>query len=331
MSNHFSGASLKFPGDDARLDLTDLYVFPAPDDRDKTVLIIDANPFWSGMSTFPPFLMTSGFHPDAVYRINIDNDGDAQADRAFSFVFSELEGGRQTGTGYYAADSRARQAEPSGDTLIERTPVGFDASATPVQAGDCRLFIGVRSDPFFADPEGYFHGCQFNGQDAFANKNVLSIVLEVPNDMLFGAGPAIGVWATVSLRRDSQLEQVERDGRPSINALMTPNDAKEEYNAGQPADDVAKYLKPWSEMLQDHGYAPDEATAAVLTVLPDILRYDSTRPAAYPNGRLLTDDPFSAAVAFLTHGKCTSSGLRPHDDLLAQFPFVGLPNSLPAL
>jgi hypothetical protein len=46
MSNHFSAANLKFPGDDARLDLTDLYVFPAPDDRDKTVLIIDANSFW---------------------------------------------------------------------------------------------------------------------------------------------------------------------------------------------------------------------------------------------------------------------------------------------
>ena len=149
--------------------------------------------------------------------------------------------------------------------------------------------------------------------------------------MIFGAGPAIGVWATVSLRRDSQLEQVERDGRPSINAPMTPNEAKDEYNAGQPADDVAKYLKPWSEILQDHGYAPDEAASAVLTVLPDILEYDSTQPAAYPNGRLLTDDPFSAAIAFLTHGKCTSSGLRPHDDLLAQFPFLGLPNSLPAL
>jgi hypothetical protein len=26
MSNHFSAAMLKFPGDDARLDLTDLYV-----------------------------------------------------------------------------------------------------------------------------------------------------------------------------------------------------------------------------------------------------------------------------------------------------------------
>jgi hypothetical protein len=30
MSNHFSVAYLKFPGDDARLDLTDLYVFATP-------------------------------------------------------------------------------------------------------------------------------------------------------------------------------------------------------------------------------------------------------------------------------------------------------------
>jgi hypothetical protein len=44
MSNHFSAANLKFPGDDARLDLTDLFVFAAPDNPDKTVLIIDANP-----------------------------------------------------------------------------------------------------------------------------------------------------------------------------------------------------------------------------------------------------------------------------------------------
>jgi hypothetical protein len=30
MSNHFSAAMLKFPGDDPRLDLTDLYVFASP-------------------------------------------------------------------------------------------------------------------------------------------------------------------------------------------------------------------------------------------------------------------------------------------------------------
>jgi hypothetical protein len=30
MSNHFSAADLKSPGGDARLDLTDLFVFEAP-------------------------------------------------------------------------------------------------------------------------------------------------------------------------------------------------------------------------------------------------------------------------------------------------------------
>ena len=40
----------------------------------------------------------------------------------------------------------------------------------------------------------------------------------------------------------------------------------------------------------------------------------------------LMDDAFSARVAFLTHGQVTSQGLEPHDDLLAQFPFLGVPD-----
>ena len=67
MSNHFSAANLQHPGDDPRLDLTDLFVFTAPDDPDRTVLIMDSNPFMKGTE----------FNPDAVYRFNIDNDGDA--------------------------------------------------------------------------------------------------------------------------------------------------------------------------------------------------------------------------------------------------------------
>ena len=35
--------------------------------------------------------------------------------------------------------------------------MGFDAMAAPVQAGPCRLFIGKRSDPFFADADGVLH------------------------------------------------------------------------------------------------------------------------------------------------------------------------------
>lgn len=325
MSNHFSAAYLKFPGDDARLDLTDLYVFQSPDDPDKTVVIMDANPFTSGLSANPPFLMKPEFHPDAVYRINIDNDGDTQADAAFSFVFSEPVNGAQTGTAYYATGSAAREPEPSGEVLVASAPVGFDGTAGPVPAGPCRLFLGVRSDPFFADAEGALHGFEWTGQDAFADRKIQSIVLEVPGGML-GTGPEIGVWATVSVRRDGRLVQVDRGGHPTINPFINPDYAKDEYNAGHPADDVAHYLRPWSEILQKNGYPPDEATAAAGSVLPDILRYDRARPAAYPNGRALADDVFTARIAFLTHGQATSGGLSPHDDLLAGFPYLGPPS-----
>src|SRR6476659_6714525 len=143
MSNHFSAAMLKFPGDDARLDLTDLFLFASPQSAGKTVLILDVNPFMTG----------ADFHPDGVYRINVDNDGDTEADVAFSFVFSESSDGVQTGTVYYARGSQARDAEPVGEVLIEGISVDFDAMTKPVDVGDCRLFIGVRSDPFFADGE----------------------------------------------------------------------------------------------------------------------------------------------------------------------------------
>ena len=223
MSNHFSAANLKSPGDDARLDLTELFVFAAPDNPDRTVLIMDANPFTKG----------DGFHPDAVYRFNIDNDGDALADVAFSFTFSEPHDGRQTATAYYATGSDAQTREPRGEVLIEATPVGLDATAMPVQAGPCRLFIGKRSDPFFADADGVLHwlvdgakgSFQWTGTDTFAGANIFSIALEAPNHLL-GPGPTIGAWITTSLRRDGTLVPMDREGNPSFNPILNPNDLK---------------------------------------------------------------------------------------------------------
>jgi hypothetical protein len=329
MSNHYSAANLRFPGDDARLDFTDLYAFTSPDDPGRTVLIIDVNPFTTGMSAMPPFLMKSEFHPDGIYRINIDTDGDAQADGAFTFVFSQLKDGTQTGTAYYASGSEARRPGPVGDVLIAGTPVGFDAGAAPVTAGPVRLFIGVRSDPFFADADGAFHGFQWTGQDAFADRNILSIALEVPNDML-STDPGIGVWATVSVRRDGEIIQVDRGGHPTINPFVNPNNIKNEYNLRRPVDDIANYLELWSKLLEEHGYSPAEAKEAALIVLPDILRFDRGQPAAYPNGRALTDDVFSARFAWLTNGSVGPDGLEPHDDMLKEFPYLGVPNRYPA-
>jgi hypothetical protein len=331
MSNHYSAANLKFPGDDARLDLTDLFVFPSADHPDKTVLIIDINPYTTGMSAMPPFLMKSEFHPDGIYRINIDTDGDAQADAAFTFVFSELKAGGQTGSVYYATGADARQLAPAGKVLITDTPVGFDADAQPVQAGPVLLFIGVRSDPFFADADGSFHGFKWTGRDAFADRNVLSIGLEIPNDML-SPDPKIGVWASVSVRCDGEIIQVDRGGHPTINPFVSPNNTKNEYNRRQPVDDLVNYLDIWSKFLEANGgYSPEEARKAALIVLPDILRYDRSQSAAYPNGRTVTGDAFSARFAWMSAGKIGSQGLKPHDDLLANFPYLGVPNRYPGV
>ena len=105
MSNHFTGLNLGPPEGDTRLDLTDLYAFQVPSGASRTVLILNCNSFAKG----------AAFHPDAVYRINIDNNGDLETDLALILVFSEPRDGRQRATVYLAIGPEARSAEPAGD------------------------------------------------------------------------------------------------------------------------------------------------------------------------------------------------------------------------
>jgi len=325
MSNHFSADNLKFPGDDRRLDLTDLLVFTSAEDPHKTVIVIDSNPT-SAPPPIPAPVTGPEFYPGAVYRINIDTDGDNHADIAFTFVFSEYRDGVQTGTAWHATGAQARQPEPAGEVLAQSIPVSFDGTPQPIQAGPIRLSAGLRSDPFFADVEGALHGFQWTGHDDFADNNVDSIALEVPSQML--GGGAIGVWASISrYRDDGTLEQLDRGGNPTINPFINPDGEKNLFNSRQPADDVANYLGPWTKILENAGgYTREAARAAALQVLPDILHYDRTSPAAYPNGRVPTDDVYSLRFAWLTNGKVPPAGLKPHDDLLAHFPYLGPPN-----
>ena len=143
---------------------------------------------------------------------------------------------------------------------------------------------------------------------------------------MLGAGPNIGVWITTGLRRDGTLVPMDREGNPSFNPILNADDLKDQFNATEPVDDVKNYLQPLAGTLQQHGYPPDEATAAARTLLPDILHYDRTRPARYPNGRVMTDDVFSARMIFMVHGQTTPQPVRPHDDLMAAFPYLGKPN-----
>ena len=326
MSNHFSSDNLRYPGDDTRLDLTDVFAFKSEADPGKTVLIIDSNPTIRPPDGLPPTVITTrDFHPGAVYRINIDDDGDAAADTAFTFTFSELEDGTQTGAAYYATEAEAHEPGPAGRVLASSIPVSFGAMTQPVEADGIRIFAGARSDPFFADIEGALHGFNWTGHDDFAGNDVFTIALEAPDEML-GAGPMVGIWASISQYRDGVLTQMDRGGNPTINPFINPDGQKNLYNSRQPADDIANYLTPWSQLLENGGYPPEEAIQAALMDLPDILRYDRSKPAAYPNGRFLTDDVYSMRFAWLSHGKVPPTGLKPHEDMEGAFPYLGAPN-----
>ncbi|HZZ47923.1 MAG TPA: DUF4331 family protein [Pseudonocardia sp.] len=318
MSNHLSGKNLTFPAGDARLDLTDVFAFLSPTDPGRTVLIMDANTFATGTE----------FHPDAVYQLNIDTDGDNETDVCFSTVFSAPDDGQQTATVHHSTGTDARGLEATGTVLVDSAPVAFGAEPRITEAGPVQFFAGVRSDPFFADLEGLMHDFQWTGADAFGDKNVFSIALEVPNELL-GDNPAFGVWARINVRRDGTLVQIDRGAHPSLTAFFNPEDVKEAYNADQPAKDHEHYHEAWSQVLEKAGYTGQEAGRALNVILPDVLRFDRSQPAGYPNGRALTDDVFDARLAVVTHGQVSGDKTGAHTDLLAEFPFLGHPHPAP--
>jgi hypothetical protein len=131
------------------------------------------------------------------------------------------------------------------------------------------------------------------------------------------------------VRRDGELVQVDRYGNPSFNPFFV-DELKNKFNLGHPADDVAEFLEPWATLLESRGYPADVARETALTVLPDVMHYNRTRAAHYPNGRVLTDDVYDMRMQFLTYGKVTSDGVAPHHDYQREFPFLGAPNAQPS-
>ena len=142
MSNHFTGLSLGPPLGDQRLDLCDLYAFQSLTDGSRTVLILNANP------------NADALHPDAIYRLAIDTDGDLVNDIAFSFVFSTPVDGRQTVDAFMARGEEARSPEPVGRQIFTGVEVPFGSQPNVVTAGDITFAAGARSDAFFFDFDG---------------------------------------------------------------------------------------------------------------------------------------------------------------------------------
>lgn len=209
-------------------DITDVFVFPAPDNDNNVVLVMDVYPLipaGQGPSTF--------FDPAVLYQFKIDNVGDHQEHLVIQFLASPSSSGTQT-IGVYGPT--APRSTGTNSTLATLSGVinYNDANAT-INGGGIKVFAGPREDPFFFDlarffqiiPDrnyanqpsppaptassfrgfpnsGNFTSCDHTASQDFlsANQfNVLSFVVELPRTALApngGAPGKIGVWATTS-------------------------------------------------------------------------------------------------------------------------------------
>ncbi len=322
MSHHASGPNFGFPRGDARLDMTDLYAFPKPGDPGKSILVFNVHP---SVAVNPPGPTTKEpFAPGALYEFKVDTDGDAIADISYSVRFRSCDDGRQTATLRRVQGAPAAGACDDGEVIVDEAPVSAGKEALVTKAGDCRLFAGWCSDPFFFDANGLFNKMQFTGDDFFADKDVCGIVLELPNSAL--GTNEVGLWARTLDKTGGGWIQADRGGRP-LQAVFLPGEEREAYLNGTPADDD-RFIGVFAHELEHSGgYTPHDAVGVARKLLPDVLSYDPGRPASYPhNGRALTDDVVDVFFSMLTNGKVTGDKVGPHGDLLKEFPYLGPPH-----
>jgi hypothetical protein len=99
------------------------------------------------------------------------------------------------------------------------------------------------------------------------------------------------------------LLHADRASHPSVSSFFNTDDTKEEYNASEPVIDRKRWLDEFVHPIGHTGnYTREDAIAAINKerTLPDVLSFDPSEHAKYPNGRVFTDDVINYRIGFLT-------------------------------
>ena len=177
-------------------------------------------------------------HPGAIYRLNIDNDGDLLTNVALSYVFSKPQNGKQTFNVFLAKGAESRSAEAIGKKIVADAEVSFGPKPNLVKAGDYTFFAGSRSDAFFFDFDGiknlfdirgkrnftepHLSGkSPWTGVDSNTEANVFSTVVELPTSEL-APKPEVHIWGRCSVRQDGKLIHVDPRAIRVSAAFSTP-------------------------------------------------------------------------------------------------------------
>jgi hypothetical protein len=329
-------------------DINDVYVFEGSN-ASRTVLAMTTNPAIN--------LFGGAFGTNVRYVINVDRNGNNLVDLAYVFTFGAADGDNGQPytvtrySGYNATSFKAGVKVGSGWT---------GGSGIGTAKDGAKVFAGVRSDPFFFDLLG-FVGTVFgtgtdnlsvidgNASDFFLELNTNAVVIEVPDDALGGTN--IGVWGTTWYWSGGSWNKADQMGRPAINTVFNTKlvdanagQTKNRFNTTNPDKQPTAYgglfrtnvittLTNINQVLgTDDAFGCtdyDATTAGAIAdiLLPDVITYDTSTPAAGPlNGRALADDVIDAELGLTTNGCVTTDGVAAHSDYLSSFPYLGVPH-----
>lgn len=318
---------------DARVDITDQYVFQKPGESTRSILVLNVNPLAPTHA--------NEFRHGAVYEMLIDTDGDIQPNVAFRYRFSHKEQGRQLARAtrvelHRALEDGHLEGEDQESVLVQDAPVSFGAEPY-VSSGNhgVRFFAGMRSDPFFFDLLAFTNGREFSGSDFFADKNVFSIALEVPNELL-GARSQVAIWSRTlvpMMLQPDHLTQVDQVGRPGIDLLFRLGNDRNLFATTFPARQSATITSVGltfvelfhTELQRMGGYSSRQALTIAEELVPDVLSFDYASSNGFWNGRRLDDDVMDVLLRLVSNGKVSGDGVGPHADYLSEFPYLGAP------
>ncbi|HEY7277176.1 MAG TPA: DUF4331 domain-containing protein [Trebonia sp.] len=221
---------------DPAVDNTDVYAFVSPDRPGYVTFVANFIPFEepNGGPNFYPFAT------DAVYKVNIDNNGDAKPDAVFRWTFHNIDK-RGGNTFLYNSgpvtsindrdllfrQTYTLQSSFNGEpfrTRVDNAPVApsrvgpasmpdyakLRNQAVTALPGGWKTFAGQADDPFFLDLRVFdlLYGGHLKevGQDTLAGYNVNTIAIQVPfKDVALNANaarnPNIGIWSTAERHR----------------------------------------------------------------------------------------------------------------------------------
>ena len=193
-----------------------------------------------------------------------------------SYTIDLVRNDRRSGQHFPVTDAQsgARDFSKPVDFIGTKTfgsVAGYEAYAAthihsinvPGCATPGKVFVGQRKDPFVVNLGKTFDLINYNplatsgGTDNLADKNITSIVMELPIACVTKPGePVVGGWTTASMRQVRLLDgtprsgnnevtkqggpwvQVSRLGMPLVNEVVIGLKDKDKFNASKPKDDA---------------------------------------------------------------------------------------------